>query len=333
VLGLNLPPLQAFQAPNAPPHIPQHYNTDATIMGRWSHLDDDEDRLPAGMSRVGYDADTQTYSYRDSDGSFWEGAPGCKYGKLHRVQNAAPLPSVHIPVDTAAVQHRYVLHDYDYDDSEDPDPYDSDDNKSYTQGDDEKLPISAPAEKKELELRLPGLTPPTKAWLHNRTPQPQPHHRQYPPDYPPAAAAAPDKPLADLPGFDTKPTGGTTTTTISRESTMSNSDILSPSQKMQKIPSLLKRSTTFTRLTRFLSLKSSSSSSGAGSRGVPRRATVAGRNQPPPPPLASSEGGGPRPGRWPGQGGQGGAGSNSVPRTTGRATTFDEILGVDKEAQ
>jgi hypothetical protein len=59
---------------------------------------------------MSYDADTQTYSYRDSDGSYWEGAPGCKYGKLYRVLNAAPpLPSIHIPANPAALEQQYVL--------------------------------------------------------------------------------------------------------------------------------------------------------------------------------------------------------------------------------
>jgi hypothetical protein len=35
------------------------------------------------MQRVGY-ADTQTYSYRDQDGSYWEGDPGARYGVLHQ---------------------------------------------------------------------------------------------------------------------------------------------------------------------------------------------------------------------------------------------------------
>jgi len=53
-------------------------------MNRWAREDSDEGRLPEGMERVGYDADTQTYSYRDSDGSYWEGDPGATYGVLHR---------------------------------------------------------------------------------------------------------------------------------------------------------------------------------------------------------------------------------------------------------
>ncbi|KAM0335533.1 hypothetical protein ACHAQA_000581 [Verticillium albo-atrum] len=54
-------------------------------MSRFSRYDTDEERLPEGMTRTGYDADTQTYSYRDSDGSHWEGAPGNEYGRLTRV--------------------------------------------------------------------------------------------------------------------------------------------------------------------------------------------------------------------------------------------------------
>lgn len=59
-------------------------------MGRWSHLDSDEERLPSGMQRIGYDADTETYSYRDSDGSIWEGPPGSQYGRLTRVSGPPP---------------------------------------------------------------------------------------------------------------------------------------------------------------------------------------------------------------------------------------------------
>ena len=64
-------------------------------MGRWSHLDTDEERLPEGMTRIGYDADTQTYTFRDAtDGSLWKGAPGCQYGKLFRVKSPSTLESV-----------------------------------------------------------------------------------------------------------------------------------------------------------------------------------------------------------------------------------------------
>ncbi|KAI1310849.1 carbohydrate-binding module family 50 protein [Xylaria venustula] len=61
-------------------------------MPRWSEYDTDEERLPEGMQRIGYDADTQTYTFRDTDGSIWESAPGNQYGQLRRV-SAPALPS------------------------------------------------------------------------------------------------------------------------------------------------------------------------------------------------------------------------------------------------
>ena len=53
------------------------------------------------MQRVGYDADTQTYTYRDQDGSYWEGDPGARYGLLHRSKlqsraNAVSINSRHL---------------------------------------------------------------------------------------------------------------------------------------------------------------------------------------------------------------------------------------------
>jgi hypothetical protein len=36
------------------------------------------------MKRIGYDADTQVYTYQDDEGGIWEGAPGNRYGELHR---------------------------------------------------------------------------------------------------------------------------------------------------------------------------------------------------------------------------------------------------------
>jgi hypothetical protein len=54
-------------------------------MARYSQYDTDEERLPEGMTRVGYDADTQVYTFQDADGSYWESAPGCEYGQLTRV--------------------------------------------------------------------------------------------------------------------------------------------------------------------------------------------------------------------------------------------------------
>lgn len=44
----------------------------------------DDYRLPEGMKRVGYDADTQTYIFKDSAGSLWIGAEGAEFGELKR---------------------------------------------------------------------------------------------------------------------------------------------------------------------------------------------------------------------------------------------------------
>lgn len=55
-------------------------------MGRQLYLDTDEDRLPEGFTRVGYDADTGVYSYQDDEGNYWDGAPGHQYGTLRRVR-------------------------------------------------------------------------------------------------------------------------------------------------------------------------------------------------------------------------------------------------------
>ncbi|KAL7931615.1 carbohydrate-binding module family 50 protein [Trichoderma chlorosporum] len=54
-------------------------------MSRFSRYDTDEERLPEGMTRVGYDADSQVYTFQDADGSLWESAPGNQYGHLTRI--------------------------------------------------------------------------------------------------------------------------------------------------------------------------------------------------------------------------------------------------------
>ncbi|KAJ8120284.1 hypothetical protein ONZ43_g2966 [Nemania bipapillata] len=59
-------------------------------MARWSEYDTDEERLPEGMQRIGYDADTQVYTFRDAQGGIWESAPGSQYGHLRRVHDAPP---------------------------------------------------------------------------------------------------------------------------------------------------------------------------------------------------------------------------------------------------
>lgn len=65
-------------------------------MPRRFSTDGDSSRLPAGMTRIGYDADTQIHTFRDADGSLWEGPPGHEYGHMTRVAGAPKLPSIEI---------------------------------------------------------------------------------------------------------------------------------------------------------------------------------------------------------------------------------------------
>ena len=68
-------------------------------MTRWSDMDtvmhppccalthmltisQDRERLPGGFRPIGYDADTQTYSYSGPDGRTYESEPGNRYGEL-----------------------------------------------------------------------------------------------------------------------------------------------------------------------------------------------------------------------------------------------------------
>ncbi|KAH6633782.1 hypothetical protein C7974DRAFT_358435 [Boeremia exigua] len=44
--------------------------------------DDDASRLPEGYERVGYDADTQVYTFKSPEGELYESAPGNRYGEL-----------------------------------------------------------------------------------------------------------------------------------------------------------------------------------------------------------------------------------------------------------
>ncbi|KAF2249247.1 carbohydrate-binding module family 50 protein [Trematosphaeria pertusa] len=51
-------------------------------MGRWADMDDDEQRLPEGFQRIGYDADTQKYTFSDGNGRVYESEEGNRYGPL-----------------------------------------------------------------------------------------------------------------------------------------------------------------------------------------------------------------------------------------------------------
>ncbi|KAF8971791.1 hypothetical protein BDZ97DRAFT_1785146 [Flammula alnicola] len=68
-------------------------------MGRWTQYDEDDYRLPEGMKRIGYDADSGRYYFRDSDGSLWVGPQGAQFGEMTRVNS---LPSSIQDEDAAA---------------------------------------------------------------------------------------------------------------------------------------------------------------------------------------------------------------------------------------
>ncbi|KAF5385074.1 hypothetical protein D9615_000991 [Tricholomella constricta] len=57
-------------------------------MGRWTQYDEDEYRLPEGMKRIGYDADTGRYQFQDRDGSVWQGAEGAEFSEMTRVSDS-----------------------------------------------------------------------------------------------------------------------------------------------------------------------------------------------------------------------------------------------------
>ncbi|MCJ1356473.1 MAG: hypothetical protein MMC33_006468 [Icmadophila ericetorum] len=65
-------------------------------MGRWSQYEEDGYRLPHGMTRAGYDADTQTYTYRDADGTVYEGEEGNRYGRVNKGRILVFTPDITI---------------------------------------------------------------------------------------------------------------------------------------------------------------------------------------------------------------------------------------------
>ncbi|KAJ7172981.1 hypothetical protein C8R43DRAFT_914988, partial [Mycena crocata] len=55
-------------------------------MGRWTQYDEDSSRLPEGMERIGYDADTARYTFRDREGNIYLCPAHEEYGLLTRAQ-------------------------------------------------------------------------------------------------------------------------------------------------------------------------------------------------------------------------------------------------------
>ncbi|KAJ7851988.1 hypothetical protein B0H13DRAFT_2207009 [Mycena leptocephala] len=62
-------------------------------MGRWTQYNEDSTRLPEGMKRIGYDADTARYKFCDREGNTYLGPPHEDYGLLTLVEKASRPPS------------------------------------------------------------------------------------------------------------------------------------------------------------------------------------------------------------------------------------------------
>ncbi|KAJ7651328.1 hypothetical protein FB45DRAFT_890270 [Roridomyces roridus] len=62
-------------------------------MGRWTQHDEDSERLPEGMERIGYDSDTGRYYFRDNSGAVYEGAQGARFSQMTRVSGGGGTSS------------------------------------------------------------------------------------------------------------------------------------------------------------------------------------------------------------------------------------------------
>jgi len=62
-------------------------------MGRWTQYDEDAYRLPEGMKRIGYDADSGHYFFRDRHGDVWQGAEGAEFSEMTKVSTRSTHPA------------------------------------------------------------------------------------------------------------------------------------------------------------------------------------------------------------------------------------------------
>src|SRR4051812_10583054 len=67
-------------------------------MPRFADSDSDSERLPDGMHRVGYDADSQTYTFRDARGGYYEGPAGVRYPAHFTRVSSPSWPAVPEPM-------------------------------------------------------------------------------------------------------------------------------------------------------------------------------------------------------------------------------------------
>ncbi|OJA07923.1 hypothetical protein AZE42_03682 [Rhizopogon vesiculosus] len=82
-------------------------------MSRFTQFDEDSYRLPEGVKRIAYDADTQQYAFRDPSGQLYQNAPGEKYGVLKPV-SALATPRRRVTIterrDPALIRARSIKH-------------------------------------------------------------------------------------------------------------------------------------------------------------------------------------------------------------------------------
>ncbi|KAJ7216385.1 hypothetical protein GGX14DRAFT_561952 [Mycena pura] len=81
----------------------------ACPMGRWTQYDEDSYRLPAGMVRTGYDADTGQYYFSDRSGMTYAGEAGSQYSHMYPVNSQPPLPVDTIPSKSEESRRRASL--------------------------------------------------------------------------------------------------------------------------------------------------------------------------------------------------------------------------------
>ncbi|KAF8211067.1 hypothetical protein K438DRAFT_1569303 [Mycena galopus ATCC 62051] len=62
-------------------------------MGRWTQYNEDSTRLPVGMKRIGYDADTARYTFCDREGKVYMGPAHEEYGLLSPIPEASCTPA------------------------------------------------------------------------------------------------------------------------------------------------------------------------------------------------------------------------------------------------
>ncbi|KAF7366402.1 hypothetical protein MSAN_00897000 [Mycena sanguinolenta] len=62
-------------------------------MGRWTQDQEDASRLPEGVKRIGYDADSARYKFCDREGNLYLGPPHEYYGALTLVGKTSRPPS------------------------------------------------------------------------------------------------------------------------------------------------------------------------------------------------------------------------------------------------